>query len=229
MKILGITTSSSICGIAILDNEKIIKEINLNNGLTHSETLLPLINNILKDTNLNLQDIDLLATDIGPGSFTGIRIGISTIKAFCDSLNLQSYGVSSLEALTLNSEKSGLNCSIIDAKHENIYSQIFEIVNKEAIPKSNSSFSTIYDFIENLKPLASNSSISFVGDGAKAYKDILLESFPNCTICNDTNLYAKNFALIALKKYNIQKESSIQPLYIKKSEAEINLEKKNES
>ena len=69
MKILSITSSSSICGIAILEDEKVIKEVNLNNGLTHSESLLPLISQVLDETNLQLRDIDLLAVDIGPRFF----------------------------------------------------------------------------------------------------------------------------------------------------------------
>ena len=69
MKILSITSSSSICGIAILEDEQVIKEVNLNNGLTHSESLLPLISQVLDETNLQLRDIDLLAVDIGPRFF----------------------------------------------------------------------------------------------------------------------------------------------------------------
>lgn len=69
MKILSITTSSKICGVAILENNNVIEEINQNNGLTHSETLMPLIKQILEKTNLNLKDIDLIAVDIGPRFF----------------------------------------------------------------------------------------------------------------------------------------------------------------
>ena len=102
MNILSITTSSIVCGVAILENEKVIKELNLNNGLTHSESLMPIIKNILEETNLALSDIELLAIDRGPGSFTGIRIGVATIKAFSDSLNIKCIGVNSLEGLSLN-------------------------------------------------------------------------------------------------------------------------------
>ena len=69
MKILSITTSSKICGVAILEDNNVIKEINQNNGLTHSETLMPLIKQILEKANLNLKDIDLIAVDIGPRFF----------------------------------------------------------------------------------------------------------------------------------------------------------------
>ena len=81
MKTLCIDTSSKICAVAILDDNKLLKKIELNNGLTHSESLMPIIKDIFEETNLTLNDIDLLICDIGPGSFTGIRIGIATVKA----------------------------------------------------------------------------------------------------------------------------------------------------
>ena len=83
MKILSITSSSSICGIAILEDEKVIKEVNLNNGLTHSESLLPLISQVLDETNLQLKDIDLLAVDIGPRFFYWNTYWNRYCKSFC--------------------------------------------------------------------------------------------------------------------------------------------------
>lgn len=102
MKILSIETSSKICGVAVLEDTTILKEISLDNGLTHSETLMPIIKQILDNLNLSLKDIDLIVCDKGPGSFTGIRIGIATAKAFSDSLDIPSIGISSLEALCYN-------------------------------------------------------------------------------------------------------------------------------
>ncbi len=83
MKILSITSSSSICGIAILEDEQVIKEVNLNNGLTHSESLLPLVSQVLEETNLQLKDIDLLAIDIGPRFFYWNTYWNRYYKSFC--------------------------------------------------------------------------------------------------------------------------------------------------
>ena len=83
MKVLSITTSSSICGIAILEDESVIKEINLDNGLTHSESLLPLVSQILENANLQLKDIDLLAIDIGPRFFYRNTYWDCYCKSFC--------------------------------------------------------------------------------------------------------------------------------------------------
>ncbi len=82
MKILSITSSSAICGIASLEDEKVIKEVNLNNGLTHSESLLPLISQVLEETKLQLKDIDLLAIDIGPRFFYWNTYWNSYCKSF---------------------------------------------------------------------------------------------------------------------------------------------------
>ena len=99
MRILCIDTSSKLCSVAVLDDTKLINKIELNNGLTHSETLMPLVKQVLTDSNLSLSDINLLVSDIGPGSFTGIRIGVATCKAFSDSVNIPCVGISALEVL----------------------------------------------------------------------------------------------------------------------------------
>ena len=121
MKILCIDTSSNLCSVAILDNTKLEKKIELNNGLTHSETLMPTIQELLDTCNLTLKNIDLLVCGIGPGSFTGLRIGIATVKAFSDSLNIPCVGITSLEAYAHSVKQDGLICSTIDCKNNNCY------------------------------------------------------------------------------------------------------------
>ena len=89
MKILAIDTSSSICSTAILDDEVLIDKNELNNGRTHSENLMPLIDELLKRNNITVKDINLLACSVGPGSFTGIRIGVASIKAIAEVLKIK--------------------------------------------------------------------------------------------------------------------------------------------
>ena len=116
MKILSIDTSSKICSVSILEDTTVILEKHTNDEKTHSQNLMPLIDELFKDTNLTLDNIDLLACSQGPGSFTGIRIGIATIKAFADAKNIPVVGVTSLESLAYNITESGLIVSLIDAK-----------------------------------------------------------------------------------------------------------------
>ena len=167
MKILCIDTSSKLCGVAILDDTTLIKKIELDNGLTHSESLMPLIDQILKECNLNLNDINLLVSDIGPGSFTGIRIGIATVKAFADSLNIPCIGISSLEVLAYNVSTDGLICSTIDCKNDNCYFALYELKNgnyKVLEPPTSESISNVLDLLNSKYE---NKNITFVGDGIK--------------------------------------------------------------
>ena len=102
MKILSIDTASNLCTVAILDNSKCIKEITVNDARNHSEKIMPVIEQALIETNTTLKDIDLIVCDKGPGSFTGIRIGVGTVLAFQDSLNIPCVGINALEALAYN-------------------------------------------------------------------------------------------------------------------------------
>jgi len=102
MKILAIDTSSATCSVAITEDFKKIIELHSSDEKTHSVKLMPLIDKAFKDSNLSLDDINLISCCIGPGSFTGVRIGIATAKAFSDAKNIPVVGVSSLEGLAYN-------------------------------------------------------------------------------------------------------------------------------
>ena len=226
MKILSITSSSVICGVAILEDEKVIKEVNLNNGLTHSETLMPLIGQVLDDSNLSLQDIELLAIDIGPGSFTGIRIGIATVKAFTDSLNIPCVGINSLEGLCLNVSFSGIICSLIDARRDNVYSEILENIDGNYLIRRNASFENIADLLQELKQINPEYSITFVGNGATKNKETILKYLLNSSFIENNELYAKNIGILGYRNKSNPDYLKIEPLYLRKSEAEQKMEEK---
>ena len=99
MKILSLETSGKVCGVALTEDNNLITEEIIKDENTHSVKLMPLIDKVLTKTNTNIKDVDLFACDIGPGSFTGIRIGVSTVKAFIDVTNKKAVGVTSLEIL----------------------------------------------------------------------------------------------------------------------------------
>lgn len=226
MKILSITTSSPICGVAILEDFSPIKELTLNNGLTHSETLMPIIKQILDETNLKLHNMDLLVSDIGPGSFTGIRIGISTIKAFADSLGVKTIGINSLEALSYNVKTPSVICSLIDAKKNNVYSQIFENDEKNHIIRKSASFENIDELLLELKNLKLNYNLTFVGNGSINYKEKILNYLPNSNFSSLNDLSAINVGIAGFYNFKNNIFSDVQPLYLRKSEAEQKLEEK---
>ena len=127
MKILAIDTSSKNASVAITENEEKLIELNNSDEKTHSQKLMPMIDEAFQKTGLSLDEIDLITCCLGPGSFTGVRIGIATAKAFSDSKNIPSVGVNSLEELAYNLNIEGYVCSLIDAGHGNAYTGLFEI------------------------------------------------------------------------------------------------------
>lgn len=222
MKILSIDTSSNICGVAILEDHKLIKEINLNNGLTHSESLMPTIDQIFKETKLSLKDINLLVSDKGPGSFTGIRIGVSTVMAFSDSLGIPSVGITSLEALAHNVKNDGIVCSLIDAKNSNCYFGLFE--------RADGEYTLLHPLVANHIDIIVNilkkysKPITFVGSGTMVNEPLLKEQFPDCIISNNNDLSAYKLGLAGLKSYESGNYENVMPLYLRKSQAERKFE-----
>ena len=223
MKILSIDTSSNLCSVALLDNKTLIKEIKSNDGLTHSEKLMPMISNILSDTNLSLQNIDLLVCDKGPGSFTGIRIGVSTIMAFADSLNINTTGVSSLEALAYNVKENGIICSLIDAKNSNCYCGIYSLENEVYTLLEEQYIDNIEKIISKLQKY--NKPITFVGSGSVQYKNIIINKIKKYFFSDFNDLSSYNLGIAGYNKYLNNQNENLLPLYLRKSQAEEVLKK----
>lgn len=228
MKILSIDTASNLCTVALLEDNVCIKEIIVDDARNHSEKIMPVIEQVFNDTNLTLKDIDLIVCDKGPGSFTGIRIGVGTVLAFQDSLNIPCVGISSLEALAynVNQEHDGLICSLIDAKNNNVYLGLFEFKNNQYIQISEFEFKTITETISLLKNYSN--PITFVGDGSIVNKEILSKNFNDCTFCDKNDLSSYSLGLAGLYNYKKGIETSVMPLYLRKSQAERALEEKQQ-
>ena len=126
MKILAITTSSTVCSVCLLENDTPLHTLEVADVTTHSESLMPLVQELFKVTKIPLSEINLIACDKGPGSFTGIRIGISSIKAMAEVMKSDVVQVSSLESLAQNETFDGVICSLIDAKNNQVYCGIFD-------------------------------------------------------------------------------------------------------
>lgn len=221
MKILSIETSSNICSVAILETEirgqksdiRVVKEISRDDYKSHSDALLPTIDKVLKDTNLTLDNIDLLAVSIGPGSFTGIRIGISTIKSFAIVKNIPVVGISSLLGLTYNIETDSIVCSLIDAKHDNIYCGIFD-------SSHNLLENYFSDSIDNtINILKKYNYMHFVGDGSVVHKEKLSQTFEKASfgIGNENLVNAKSIGIAGFQNFSKSTNyHEIEPLYLRK-------------
>lgn len=222
MKILAVNTSSKICAVAILEDNKVIDEIKLDNGKTHSENLMPIIKEILDKNNLTLKDMNLIAVSVGPGSFTGIRIGIATIKPMAEVYNLPVASVTSLETLARNienKEKDFTIISLIDARNNQVYAGFFDTeynLKEDEIAE---------DIDEVLKKAGKYSKIIFVGDGAIIHKEKIEENLKdrNIIFTKENNQSAINTGKIGYKKFlekNLKNADTILPIYLRKSQAE---------
>ena len=213
MLILAISTSSKICSVALLEDDKILNEINIENQKTHSENLLPLIDDILKSQNKKISEVKLIACDNGPGSFTGIRIGISTVKAIAEVNQIPVVSCSSLEALSYNiNDASSTLCSLIDARNNQVYCGIFD-----------NTHNLLEDYIADdinviINHLAKYEKITFIGDGSVLHHRLLSGLFSI-----DNNIHAGNVGICGFNKYKngtFETADSIVPMYLRKSQAE---------
>lgn len=217
MKILAIDTSSKICSTAILENDKKIDEINLDNGRTHSENLMPIVAEILERNHLKLTEIDLISCCTGPGSFTGIRIGIASVKAMAEVNQLPIASVTSLETLARMDESEKTKVALIDARNNQVYCGIF---NEKYEPKQKFLADDIANVIETLKKYE---NIICIGDGAILHKDKLEESLANVEFFAQNEQSAVFGGKIAYQKYlkkDLQNADTIVPIYLRKSQAE---------
>lgn len=225
MKILAIDTSSEICGIALLEDDKMIDDNSLCNGKTHSENLMPLAREILQRNNLHLSDIELISCCVGPGSFTGIRIGVASVKGLAEINNIKIAEVTSLESLAQNIKDSfETKVSLIDARNNQVYCGIFDdnINLKEEYLADD-----INVVIEIIKKY---NSICVCGNGAQLHKALLEEKIPEISFCNNNNQIAESCGIIGYKKFlknDIKSADTILPIYLRKSQAErLKVEKK---
>lgn len=229
MKILAVDTSSKNCSVAIVEvdenkNYNIIAFENSDDEKTHSQKLMPIVDKVFKEHNLTLKDMDLLACCVGPGSFTGIRIGIATMKAFADVTNIKTVSVTSLESLSYNIEEDGIIIPIIDCKNNNVYSAIFSKENNTYKQIGENIADNIDNAINLYKANAENKNITFVGDGSILYKDLLTSRLSNKLIFSNKNTQSSiSLAKCAYDKYleGLYGDSNnLSPLYLRKSQAE---------
>ncbi len=126
MKILALDSSAIVASVALCDNDEVLAEYTLNNGNTHSETLLPMVESILEKLSLTPTDIDLFAASAGPGSFTGVRIGAATLKGLAFASGKPCVEVSTLEAIACNLRiHKGLICPVMNARRAQVYTALF--------------------------------------------------------------------------------------------------------
>ena len=230
MKILSIETSTMLGGVAILDEQAgLIAETKLNVKTTHSERLMTAVDNTLKQSEMGLNDIDVFAVALGPGSFTGLRIGLSTAKGLSYATGKPLVTVPTLDAFAWNFAFSLYPvCLMLDARRNEVYAAVYAWEAHR--------FRTVLEPV-SIKPEKLleklQGDVLFAGDGALVYKEKIIEYM------KDRAFYAgadkmipspANVAVLGLERairgeYALVAETV--PLYIRKSEAEVKLSEKN--
>ena len=248
MIILAVDSSSKVATVALIKDEKLLGEITLNDKKEHSVILMTIIQDLLTDNNLSVDDIDGYVVSKGPGSFTGLRIGMATIKGLSFGSSKPYVSVSSLDALALSASNfDGLICPIMDALRNSVYTSLYK-GHSNFIGCNNESASSdlkhelpitleklldysaldIDELLEIIK--AKKEKVIFIGDGVDKYKDYLIKNCPNCYFPpNHLNLVRASslgeLGSILLKNGDFDDPNST-PFYLKKPQAEREYEQR---
>lgn len=231
MQILGIESSARAAGAAVLRDGTVLSEAYLNAGLTHSQTLLTLVDHCLRQADLRLSDLDAFAVAKGPGSFTGIRIGVSAVKGFCFPASKPVYGVSTLEAMAYGAAVPGyLVCPVMDARCGQVYTAGF-LAAAEGLRRV---FDDAPMKLEELLALLQTQEKTplLVGDGADLTAAFLQEHGADFAVFPEIYKFqhASAVAFAAYKRYNNgdpgEDAEKLVPSYLRLSQAERERKKK---
>jgi len=223
MLLLSVDTTNPAGSVALLSNTVLLSEVNCDSSLTYSERLLPAIHYILETQGLEIRDIDAFALAVGPGSFTGVRIGVSTIKSLALASGKLVVPVSSLDAYALKLHMQGrrLVCPFLDAKKGEVYSALFESKGgeiKEIIDQG------AYSPDNLLSRLPSNRIIGFIGNGVNTYREKIMSYLKDKAKFSSRSLFiAQEVGILgykALKENRGIQSGDVEPLYYRKSQAE---------
>lgn len=225
MKILAVDTATKSCSVAVINDQSVISEYTVNHQDTHSRFLMGMIHEILKICHLTVNDLDGFAVTIGPGSFTGLRIGLSAIKGLALATGKPLVGISTLEVLAYQvSVSDKLICPMMDARRNEVYTATYRFndlkLESETAPMAVSPDKAI----ENIRE-----PCILVGDGSMVYQDLIKKTLGAMGIfANFTQhaIRASTVGYIAMQRFglnDVDDVSLIEPFYIRKSDAEKNL------
>lgn len=224
VKILAVDSSGLTATVAVYSDGVIVAAQSVNNKKTHSQTLLPMINDVMNCSGLKPDDIDAVAIAEGPGSFTGLRIGAATVKGLCLAINKPVIPVSTLAGLAYNLVgAAGVVCPVMDARRKQVYTALYSMEND--VPDVIISPCAI-GIEELVKELGEYGHITFVGDGIPVYKDYIIEHLGSSVHFAKPHLMLQNAASVAVlaagmyEKGKFVEADAFEPVYFRLSQAE---------
>lgn len=211
--ILNIETATKNCSVSISNNGKVIAIKELNNGnYSHAEVLHPFINDVLKEADITIEKLDAIAVSKGPGSYTGLRIGVSAAKGLCFALNIPLISVNTLQSLASSiSIEKGVIIPMLDARRMEVYSAIFDL-------DYNQIRETKAEIIDetSFKDILESSEVYFLGDGAEKCKTLIVH--PNAIFVDSKFPSANEMSILSYDKYkknDIEDVAYFEPFYLK--------------
>ena len=186
MKILAVDTSATAASVAVAEENKLIGEFSINTALTHSQTLMPMVDELLKNTGFSVNDIDAVAVNAGPGSFTGVRIGVAAVKGIAFPKNLPCVSVSTLESMAYNMLGNDcIVCSVMDARCSQVYNALFRVKGCTVTRMTDDRALSLTDLKNELQNI--NEKVVLVGDGAVLCSKFLGEELENIMLAPFNN------------------------------------------
>lgn len=232
MKIMAIDTTSNVATVAIIEDSKLIGEFILNHKKTHSQKIMPMIEELMKSAELDINDIDIFAAANGPGSFTGLRIGVATIKALAHATKRRVVGVSTLESLAYNLPYCKyIICPIMDARRNQVYNGVYEWDDNVLKVIHTDRAIDIAQCLDDLK--SHNKKVVFLGDGVDVHREYIKERMGEDAIFANSNVNAQRASSVAQCAYEkAQKGEDVSfldlaPFYLRKSQAEREYDEKH--
>jgi len=226
MRILAVDTATESCSVAIVDSGNPVVELTHSHGLTHTRRLMPMIDRVLDDCGLSIDDMEGLAVTLGPGSFTGLRIGLSTVKglAFADSKPVA--GVNALDVLARQFPFAGCRiCAMIDARKNEVYAAEYQWCQSGPVTLRKARAATPETVLAEMAAL--HTPCLYVGNGARRYKDrIAAIQGRHARFCPDGQsvIRAAVIGIMAQEVFDARRDiplSDLTPLYIRASDAEM--------
>ena len=236
MRILAIETAGPTSGVALMDENRLLAEYCSDTPMAHAEELMVMVDRALREGGMVLRDLDALAVSIGPGSFTGLRVGVSTVKGLTAGNGIKVVAVPTLEALATNLVKApGFICPMMDARKQEVYAALFSdreggtlhrcMEDQVILPRD------LADRISELLGGGKNEVVAFLGDGVPKYREVLQSALGKRAHFTEENLYVSRPSSVAflglqrLRRGEVVKTGILAPHYLRRPDAEVNWEK----
>lgn len=234
MKLLVLESSGLVASVALMEEDKLIGEYTVNFKKTHSQTLLPMVDELVKNVGLDLKELDAIGISKGPGSFTGLRIGSATAKGLSQALHIPIIPVSTLEGLAANLfAAEGFICPCMDARRNQVYTGIYRYEGSRLITCMEPAAISVSSLIEILNE--KGREVIFLGDGIPVYEDVIAQELKIPYRIAPAHLNRQragavgSLALQYFREGKTESSAEHKPEYLRKSQAERELLQKNQS